>query len=470
MHQFATHRRALAVVTALLLLLAACGNDDDDGASPGTTAAEVDAERCPADALDDVDGPVTIDFWHAMTAENEVMLEQLTDEYNASQDRVAVNLVFQGSYDENAQKFFATARGGDLPSLVQLEETRLQMAIDSQLMLPAGACVEASDYDLSDHLTPVIDQFEVAGLLWPMPFNTSGPVLYYNTVMFESVGLTDDDVPTTLEELRAVSQTIVDSNAAPYGFALELSPWYVEQWFAKANTALVNNDNGRSDRSTATNLDDPFAEEVFTFINDLIDDGLATNIGRNASGVDALLAIASGDVAMTFGTSAALGSILAVLETEQFPGVGVGVAPMPGPTEGGVLVGGAGLFLVERDQTDTEKAGAWDYVTWLNEPEQQSRWHAGTGYMPIRQAAVELPEVEGLWADEPSFRVAYDQLLASEADFGGPVVGDYAALRDALVEALERMILQDAPPATALSEAKQRADASIESYNRSVGG
>jgi sn-glycerol 3-phosphate transport system substrate-binding protein len=470
-----SHHRLIALLAAFALAVAACGDDDENGAAPPTngeipttTATEADPERCPVDALDDLAAPVTIDFWHGMTAENETTLEALTAEYNASQDKVRVNLIYQGSYDETAQKYLATARSGDLPSLVQLEETRIQMAIDSRTMLPVQACIDASGYDTSDHLPAVIDQYTVEGLLWPMPFNTSGPVLYYNTIMFEAAGLTADDVPTTLQELRDTSQAIVDAGVAPFGFALEVSPWYVEQWFAKGNQALVDNDNGRTNRATEINLDSATATEIFEFVDGMIRDQLATNIGRNTSGVDALLAIANEDVAMTFGTSAALGSIFAILESRQFPNIGVGVAPLPGPSGGGILVGGAGIWLVERDQTDPEKAAAWDYVRWLNEPAQQAAWHAGTGYMPIRQAAIDDPEVQQLWADEPAFRVAYDQLLASEADFGGPVVGDYAGVRDALVEALERMILQGASPEVVLAEAKQQADAVITAYNRSV--
>lgn len=467
-------RTLLAVLAALGLLATACSSDDGgDDAAPGgepatTTTEAVEPDRCPVDALDDASGPVEIDFWHAMTAENETTLVALTDEYNSSQDAVRVNLVFQGSYDETADKFLASVRGGSLPAVIQLEETRLQVAIDSRTMVPAQACVEASGYDLSDHLPAVIDEYTVAGQLWPMPFNTSGPVLYYNTKLFEQLGLTADDVPTTLEELREVSRRVVDSGAAPYGFAFELSPWYLEQWMAKGNQQLVEPDNGRTARAGATTFDSDLALEIFTFIDGMIDDGLAMNVGRNNSGVDALLAIASGDVAMTFGTSAALGSILAVLESGQFPDVGVGVAPLPGPTGGGVIVGGAALWLVERGQSPEQIAAAWDFVRWLNEPEQQARWHLGTGYIPIRQRAIESEDVADLWAEQPFFRVAYDQLLASEADFGGPVIGDYAGVRDAIVEALERMILEGAEPSVVLADAKVRADEAISAYNRSV--
>jgi ABC-type glycerol-3-phosphate transport system substrate-binding protein len=45
------------------------------------------------------------------------------------------------------------------------------------------------------------------------------------------------------------------------------------------------------------------------------------------------------------------------------------------------------------------------YVAWLNEPEQQARWHSGTGYLPTRRSATELPAVTDLWASQPYFKI-----------------------------------------------------------------
>jgi sn-glycerol 3-phosphate transport system substrate-binding protein len=46
---------------------------------------------------------VDITFWHAMPAANETTLKALADEYNASQDRVRVQLVFKGTYNETLE-------------------------------------------------------------------------------------------------------------------------------------------------------------------------------------------------------------------------------------------------------------------------------------------------------------------------------------------------------------------------------
>ncbi|MBA3302805.1 MAG: ABC transporter substrate-binding protein [Acidimicrobiia bacterium] len=469
-----THLLAVLAVTATIAACGAPGGDDEGGAAGSAGAgsggrAAVDAADCPVDALESAEGPVEIDFWHSMTAANEETLAAMTEDYNASQDRVRVNLAFQGTYDESSDKFVTALRGGDLPGLVQLEETRLQLMIDSGAVLPAQACVEADDYDLSDHLEVVLDQFTVEEVLWPMPFNVSSPLLYYNTKAFERAGLDPDAPPTTFEELRQASEALVAAEASRTGFALELSPGYIEQWLAKADETLVDNDNGRSDRATATRLDQPIVSEVYEFLDGLIEDGLATSVGRNPTGADHLLAIASGDAAMTIASSAALGSAFALLDSGNYPGVGAGVAPFPGPDEGGVLVGGASLYLVDKGISDEQKAASWDFAKWLNEPEQQARWHVGTGYIPIRKSAATVAEVTTQWEERPQFRVAYDQLLDDGANFGGPVIGPYKEVREAVTSSLERMVVEDQPPDQALAAAKEAADAAITDYNDRVG-
>ena len=45
--------------------------------------------------------------------------------------------------------------------------------------------------------------------------------------------LDPEDPPATFEELRAAAQALVDRDVAEAGLALELSPWYVEQWFER---------------------------------------------------------------------------------------------------------------------------------------------------------------------------------------------------------------------------------------------
>jgi sn-glycerol 3-phosphate transport system substrate-binding protein len=469
-----TPMRRLRLVSSVLLagsLLAACGGGGD-GDSPSGGGDEAKAAACPLDALKAATSPVEITFWHTMTANNEVTLKALTDEYNASQDKVRVKLAFQGTYEETFDKYVTALRGGTLPNVAMLEATTIQSMIDTHSAMPVQACVDAADYDLSDHLPVVIDQFTIDDTLWPMPFNVSTPVLYYDTNDFEKAGLDPNDPPSTFDELEAAARAIKESGAAKSGMALTLRPGNIEQWFNLADEPIVDHDNGRDGRAEHSLLDSEVGVESLAFMQRMIEEGLAVNVGQNANESDNVLALGAGDVGMTIGTSAALGTIWAVKDAGQYADVGVGVAPMPGPERadgGGIFTDGGALWITDKGASDGEKAASWDYVRFLNEPSSQATWHIGSGYIPLRKAAVDDPEIKALWERRPSYRVSYDQ-LAGAGGRSGAVIGAYKGFREALVAAMEKVLVNGEDPRAALQAADEQASEAMQSYNERVGG
>ena len=241
--------------------------------------------------------------------------------------------------------------------------------------------------------------------------------------------------------------------------------------FARAGKPRVDHDNGRSARATKALFNNSTGVDALTFMQKIMQQGLAVNVGRNVNEADNLLALGAGDAGMTIGTSAAIGTVYAVKDAGQYKNVGVGVAPMPGPSSpnGGVVVSGAALWMVDKDKSDLEKAATWDYLKFLDQPSSQVTWHIGSGYMPIRKSAVNDPQVQDLWQRRPAYRVAYDQLLASKSG-KGPVIGDYKDFREATTRAMEEVVLKNTAPATALSDAEKSANDAMQSYNDRVGG
>ncbi len=67
-------------------------------------------------------------------------LQGLTDKFNSSQSDVKVNLVNQIDYEETFQKYKAGLGSGDLPDIVQLQETDQQQMIDTQTRRCRRAC------------------------------------------------------------------------------------------------------------------------------------------------------------------------------------------------------------------------------------------------------------------------------------------------------------------------------------------
>jgi sn-glycerol 3-phosphate transport system substrate-binding protein len=409
--------RLLAVSLLVVLGAAACGggdDPDDEGSNPtgGTTAPGATvpdlSDQCDLDALASAGGPVEITYWHAMTRANETTLIALTDEFNASQSEVVVTLVNQNSYEDNFTSFDSSFGTEDSPDLIQLEDTALQRLVDAQAVVPAQACFDADGADTSDFIERVTNYYSLGGVLYPMPFNVSNPVFYYNKVAFEAAGLDPEVGPATFDEVRTFAEQI-QASGVKYGFAFKRDPWVLEQFLSLAGEPYVDNDNGRIGRASEVAFETDTARAVFEWLQSGVDDGVfVTNPASGTSGFDNLLSICNGENAMTIDTSAALGTATQVLESEGCKAdVEIGVAPLPLPDAalegaGGVLVGGAANYLPANGDS-ARLAAAYRFAAFLAEPESQATWAAGTGYIPIRKSSADAQVLQDLWAESPGF-------------------------------------------------------------------
>jgi len=451
------------------------GSSGKGKATPGTgTGAGGSLPACPLSALASATTPVHITYWHAMTRANDDELKKLTNAFNAQQSDVQVTLSAAASYPDNFTRFKAGLSTGALPDLVQGEETTTQAMIDSQAVLPAASCIAADHASTSDLIPRVLAYYSVKGVLWPMPFNNSNPVLYYNKKAFAKAGLDPNKPPLTLDDVKADSQQIVRSGAAPFGLALKTDAWYFEHWLAKAGHTLVNNGNGRTARATAVTFDDPTGISLLQWIDDMVTSKLALSTGT--SDVDHYLAVANGRAAMTIDTSAALGTITQLFAAGQYANVELGVGPMPGPTspDGGVLVGGGANYIVSRSSA-AKQAAAYEFAKYLLSPRVQSEWAAATGYTPVSASAAAMAPLAQKYAHQPEYKVAYDQLLAGAENeaTAGPVIGAYGAkgsgVRGAIIDAIAKVVDQRSTPQQAARDAAAQANAAIEEYNGRVG-
>ena len=447
------------------------------GLATVTTASSAGAAtstKCPLNALKSASKPVEITFWHSMNRALGDTLTTLTDQFNSSQNDVKVKLVNQIDYVQTFTKYKAGLSSGDLPDVVQLQETEQQQMIDTGTVLPAAVCAKADKYSFSDFLPRVISYFTVKGTQYAMPFNTSGPVLYYNEKAFSAAGLDPDKPPTTLDEVRAAAEKLkANGVSAPLG--LKTEPGYFEHWRGLANRTYVNNSNGRKARATKTVYDDAVGLRIFKWLSGMVKDGLATtNPDLGNGSFDNLTGIGAGTHAMAFDTSASLGTISAVLSSGQFPDVELGVAPFPGPlarNRGGVLISGGSLFIVNRS-APAKQAAAWSYLKFLDDTANMATWAIGTGYVPIRKSSANSQAMQQYWAQNPFYKVAYDQLVNGPTNVAtsGSVIGDYTAARDAIRDAENSMFLNGTGPKTALEGASTNATAAMEDYNSRIGG
>jgi sn-glycerol 3-phosphate transport system substrate-binding protein len=419
------------------------------------------------------DGRVEVLFWHSMGGVNGDALQRMADGFNTSQETYYVRPVFQGAFADSLKKLVSSFGTSSMPALIQLDDIQLRFMVDSEATVPIQALIDeegAAAVSLDDFEPRAIAYYTLDGKLQAMPFNLSGPVLYYDKDAFLDAGLDPDRPPSTFDEVREYSERLVRRDSRGRiernGIALNISAWYFEQMLAKQGALYANNGNGRERIATEVRFDGPAGQEVLTWWRDMVASGLATNVGQQ--GLQALLSVVSGKSAMAIESTAAMRSILLALGTNSGR-LGAGPLPAPASQEGGIVIGGAAAWIMS-DRPSIEQRGAWEFLKYVTRPDVQTEWHVATGYFPVRISSWDMEPAASLHRDVPQFTAAREQLLAAPLNnaTAGAVVGPFTQVRESVVEALEQVLVGGKSPVDALQDAAAKANRAIERYNRSV--
>ncbi|CAM4473247.1 ABC transporter substrate-binding protein [Paenibacillus tarimensis] len=461
-------RKLLPLVTAVMLVfLAACSGNNNAGTNTNTSGNAVGASAQPseggAEPADSKD-PVKVVWWHSMGGELGKVVTKLVADFNASQSDVVVEEIYQGTYDESLNKMKASLGSDSGPTMIQVYEIGSRFMIDSKAITPVQNFIDAEGYDLSQLEENIINYYTFDGKLNSMPFNTSNPILYYNKTMFKEAGLDPENPPKTFEEVKTAAEALSKNGKTGASFAIY--GWFMEQFFANQGAEYVNNGNGRTEPATESVLNTEAGVKTLTWWKDLVDNKLAMNLGRKTD--ETKKAFAAGQIAMTLDSTASLRGIV--------DGVGgafeVGTAFLPKPAdapEGGVIVGGASLWVLN-NKSDEEQKAAWEFIKYMAKPETQAQWHINTGYFPITKKAYDEAVVKENMEKYPQFQTAVDQLHATAASKAtqGAVMGVFPEARQIVEDAIEQALTGQKDPQKALDDAAKAITDKISVYNKTV--
>ncbi len=388
-------------------------------------------------------------------------------DFNASQNRVQVKAQYVGSYDDGINKLLAALRAGrGYPHVIQVYDIGARIMADSGAVVPLEDLARKDGFDLDRFLPQPRNYYTLEGKLYGLPFNSSNSILYFNMSAFQEAGIPFK--PTwTLKDLEEAARKLTKKDAqgrtVRYGLSIPVDSWFVEQISYNSGEYFCNNENGRKARATAVAFDNPAATAFLDMYARLVREGVAANTGRNWADSQSLFA--QGQAAIAAYSTASLTGVLRQIGN-RFP---LRTAYYPYLKErNGVAIGGAALYLL-KGFPEAEIQAAWSFVRFLLEPNTQAKWHLATGYFPVVKGVAELPEVRQAHVRQPNYTTAIQQLATSKvnAASAGCVMGSFPEIRQ-YVQAAWEEVLKGKPAAEALKEAKAKADAALERYNRSV--
>ena len=371
-------------------------------------------------------------------------------------------------------------RTGNQPTIAQIFYTSTQAALDmrgadgGRLFVPIEEAVAGRREILGepvvlDDVMPAARGFySHEGTLCSLPIEASTTLLYANRTMLDAAGVTE--MPRTWAEVDAACAAVAAlGNAPEHTITWPNHGWIFQQQVAQQGGLLADADNGRSGRARTVDL---ASKEMLTFVEwwrRLHAEGhyaYSGDIDPTTCWAGVFKPFAEQRVAFTVNSSVMVGHLTRAGERNGFA-VEAGRFPYNDALPcAGNLIGGDSLWLTAGLDRETED-GALAFLQFLDNPENAAHRHRSTSWLPVTGAARELLDREGWFAEHPGYRVALDQLAASDGSPAtiGALIGDFHAVQTVLTEAVHDILVTGADPLTRLTEATRAANAHLAAYD-----
>lgn len=400
-------------------------------------------------------------FWHAMGGNFQPTLNKIVEEYNKSQDKIEVEALYQGSYQEALNKFKSVQGTDKAPALIQLNEISTEYMYNSGAITPMQEFVKKDNYDLTKLEDTLINYYTINGTLYSMPFNSSASILLYNKDAFKEVCLDPEKAPKSYKELAEAAKKLTKGTER-YGFAMIMDAWFIEQLLANENTLYVNEENGRAGKSpTAVAYNGEKIKTIFNWLNDMYRDNTATSYGKEYQNTRA--AFLSGKVSMYIDSSAGIQQLTELANFE----IGSAYVPSENGEFTGVPIGGASLWITN-SVSDEKQAAAWDFVKYAVSKESQALWASSTGYYSVNKEAYDLDLLKKDLEKTPQKLVAVNEIKDTQktAATSGAIVGVFPELRKVMTDSMEKVYVGKEKIDKIIDKMVKESDRIVKRYNR----
>ena len=387
---------ALALASATVL--AACGGgsgfDEEGSDSEGPTGG---------------DGKASLQMLIASSGDAETKaVEAAADAWSEETGNEVKVVVAQDMAQQLSQGF----AGGNPPDLFYLDASLFaDYAVNENLY----AYADQVD-DLDDFYQPLRDTFTLDGTEYCVPKDFSTLALQINTKAWKAAGLTDDDIPTSWDELKDVAAELTEGDQV--GLAIGPGRDRVGAFLVQNGGFWADSDSGEITADTPENA------EALKYVQDLLKSGNAAF----SADLDA------GWGGEAFGTERAAmtmeGNWIKGAMENDYPGVDYTVAELPeGPAGKGTLQFTQcwGISAESENQ-----AAAVELVNFLTTPEQQLEFADAFGVMPSRESAQQ--EYVDAYPEDAAFIAGGDY---GQGPVNLPGVGPALADLDSQLESLK---------------------------------
>ena len=376
---------------AAMALATACSQPSSAPAAPAAPAGAPPATTAPP-AVAATGSTASITYWGAFGGHNGDVLTQLVDRFNQSQKDVNVTLENQNTYEDLAAKLTAAIQAKNAPEVVVLSDVWWFKFYLNKTLQPLDDLMKAENISATDYVDVFYKETVRAGKQVVLPFARSTPIFYYNKDAWAKAGLPDRG-PNTWDEFNTDFAPKLKP-LAPIPHALGGAASYAAWVFQGVDWAYGG---AYSDPDFTIRIQEPNSVKAGELWRSMIASG-ASQVSK-----DPATDFNSGAVLSYLNSTANLAGHEAAAKFK------VGTAFLPqGPSGFGCCTGGSGLAITSATPREKQQA-AMKFIAFATGTDTVF-WSQNTGYMPVRNAAIQSAEMKAFFEQHPNFKTTVDQL------------------------------------------------------------
>jgi multiple sugar transport system substrate-binding protein len=430
-----------AVLTFLMSAgLVACASTGGTASTSQTPAQEAPSESADSAANDAEPSAekTVITYWNGFTGADGDVLRELTEKYNATNEKNIEVVLDIMPWDSLYQKLSTTLPVGEGPDIIAFNTERIGTYAKPGALADIGDLYAGGGLDASQIPPALHENLQFNGKYYGVPMNIATLLMYYNKDLFEAAGLDPDSPPATWDELEDYAKKLTKNvnGEQQYGFGMAtnntIPMWPIMIWAGGGDFIR----DGKSVFNSAENI-----QTITRFANLIRNDGIAPAVMTGGE-IDKLFE--SGKLGMYFCGPWATGTFDAA-------GLNYGIAAPPaGP--GGKATLGTGVAMV-MTQSSKNKEAVYDFFQFWNGVDAQVEWSLGVGYPLANNAASDDARLSA------NLNIAAFSSVSNDARFYLQQLTNYDAIdAQIIIPTIEEILLNGSDVKTTLDNAAAQMD------------
>ncbi|MDR0593186.1 MAG: extracellular solute-binding protein [Bifidobacteriaceae bacterium] len=389
--------------------------------------------------------PIHITIWNTLEGTHAEAVEQTVKDFNAANPDVVVEVQAQPLTDYDA-KVLQAVRNGTGPDIIDVYHVQATQYIEAGLTADLTGYIADPEIGIPDFDANLTEAWLESIAQWGdskrylVPSDQTGPVLFYNKTLFESLGL---DVPTTWDELAAAGRQITEATGKPaFGF---------DDLVSTVIAMAAQDGQGFVDvAAKQATFDNEVFKEKLDWLAGLLEEGVFRLVGEDfyfsgPFGAQSVAAYIGSSAGHPFVAESVAGAF-------EF-----GVAPIPQGGSAKYAPGWGFSYLVFASDEATERA-AFRYISYYTSPEVMGEMATVFGSIAPYRDARQTPVFQEFLTTNEAAAALEAQVEYSVFE---PAATGVSEAQTELLMAVEAVLtgLKDAD--TALAEAAAAADLAL---------